>query len=154
MRRRGKRRGRTMCGGREVTWVGLGISGAAIGSLAGGAVNPGVRTAEEGGREIRIQIEIKIEIKIKITSRSRSGVVERLSMRGRWDEAPLAPLWKGGEIAVTATTTPTFAPILAVALEFRSGRRSASGRLRRRTGRPGQFDLTCISAHYFLPARP
>ena len=49
----------------------------------------GLRMAEEGGREIRI--EITIEIKIKIRSRSRSGVVERLSMRGRWDGPPLAP---------------------------------------------------------------
>ena len=47
---------------------------------------PGVRTAEEGGREITIEIQIEI----KITSRSRSGVVERLSMCGRWDGPPLA----------------------------------------------------------------
>ena len=52
---------------------------------------PGVRTAEECGRKITIEITIEIKIEIRITSGSRSGVVERLSMRGRWDGASLAP---------------------------------------------------------------
>ena len=72
-------------------------AGASSGSLAGDAVNPpGERTAEEGGGEIRIEITIEIKIEIKITSRSRSGVVERLSMGGRWDGPPWPLLRKGG----------------------------------------------------------
>ena len=73
-----------MCGGRERAW---GLVLRADHWRMTPLTPPGVRTAEECGREIRIEITIEI----KITSRSRSGVVERLSMRGRWDGPPLAP---------------------------------------------------------------
>ena len=47
--RRGKRCRRMMCGGREVTRA-VGMIGAAIGSLAGGAVNPPWPPLRKGGK--------------------------------------------------------------------------------------------------------
>ena len=90
----------------------------------------GVRRAEDGGREITIEIEIKIEI--KITSGSRSGVVERLSMRGRRDGPPSqgAEAWRnvrGGTLPLLESrvfNSPPWPPC-GVLMAFQAEERNA-----------------------------